>query len=91
MGYAEFDFVALDTEHTAHGYESVIHQLRAAEVVGLHPLIRPPGQEPSLISRAFDLVPLVSLFQSSITPNRPVTLSRQQSITRTANAESVSL
>ena len=55
MGYAEFDFVVLDTEHTAHGYESVIHQLRAAEVVGLHPLIRPPGQEPSLISRAFDL------------------------------------
>ena len=55
MGYADFDFVVLDTEHTAHSYEAVIHQLRAAEVVGLEPLIRPPGQDPSLISRAFDL------------------------------------
>ena len=55
MGYADFDFVVLDTEHTAHSYEAVIHQLRAAEVVGLEPLIRPPGQDPSLMSGAFDL------------------------------------
>jgi 4-hydroxy-2-oxoheptanedioate aldolase len=55
MGYAEFDFVILDTEHTAHSYEGVIHQLRAAEVVGLHPIVRPPSQDPSLVSRALDL------------------------------------
>ena len=30
MGYADFDFAILDTEHTAHSYEAVIHQLRAA-------------------------------------------------------------
>ncbi len=55
MGYADFDFAILDTEHTAHSYEAVIHQLRAAEVVGLNPIVRPPSQDSSLISRAFDM------------------------------------
>ena len=40
IGHAEYDFVIIDLEHAATNMESVEELVRAAELVGMTPLVR---------------------------------------------------
>ncbi|WP_127531784.1 HpcH/HpaI aldolase family protein [Paenibacillus kobensis] len=40
IGYAEYDFVIIDCEHTTTNMESVEHMVRAAELLDMTPLVR---------------------------------------------------
>ncbi|HSW58720.1 MAG TPA: aldolase/citrate lyase family protein [Dehalococcoidales bacterium] len=55
FGNAGFDFVIIDTEHGPQGAETVETLVRAAELVGITPVVRVRRNEPSLISQALDL------------------------------------
>jgi len=55
MGYAGFDFVILDMEHGPLGYETLENLVRAADLVGLTPIVRVTENNPSLILRALDV------------------------------------
>jgi len=55
FGYAGFDFVILDCEHGPLSAETIENLVRAAEVTGLHALVRVSRNDPALIARALDL------------------------------------
>ena len=55
IGYAGFDFVVIDTEHSGNTTEQVGGLLRAAEVANLTSVVRVTANSPSLILRALDL------------------------------------
>lgn len=55
LGVAGYDFVILDTEHTASGIETVVDMMRAAEVYGMTPIVRVPDDSPKTISRYQDI------------------------------------
>lgn len=55
FGLAGFDFVIIDAEHGPYNMESAEDLIRAAELVGISPIVRVRNSEPSLISRALDL------------------------------------
>lgn len=50
-----YDFVILDTEHTASGIETVVDMMRAAEVYGMVPIVRVPDDTPKNIARYLDV------------------------------------
>ncbi|MCP3143656.1 HpcH/HpaI aldolase family protein [Pyxidicoccus xibeiensis] len=54
IGCAGFDFVIIDTEHTLVNPETLENMVRAAEVVGLTPLVRVSENAPGPILRALD-------------------------------------
>ncbi len=53
--HAGFDFVVIDTEHTAFGMETAIDLARAADAAGIAPLVRVTENSPSLIAKALDI------------------------------------
>jgi 4-hydroxy-2-oxoheptanedioate aldolase len=53
-GAAGFNFVILDCEHGSYYLESLVELLRAADSVGITPLVRIPNHDPSFIMRALD-------------------------------------
>ena len=53
-GAANLDFVVLDTEHGSLGFDRVVDMLRAADGVGITPLVRVPDHTPHHILRALD-------------------------------------
>jgi 4-hydroxy-2-oxoheptanedioate aldolase len=53
-GLIGFDYVRIDTEHGPMEMESCEHMVRAAEAIGITPLIRIPYPDPLLINRALD-------------------------------------
>lgn len=53
-GYAGYDFVILDLEHTSTHTETLENMIRAAECAGITPLVRVPETEPATILRALD-------------------------------------
>ena len=55
LGVAGYDFVILDTEHTASGIETVVDMLRAAEAHGMTGVVRVPDDTPKTISRYLDV------------------------------------
>jgi len=56
MGYAGFDFVVIETEHTPLTLDGkTSHLIKAAELAGLTPLIRVRDNESSLIHKALDI------------------------------------
>lgn len=55
LGCAGFDFVVLDTEHTASGIETVVDMMRAAEVYGMTPIVRVPDDTPKNLARYLDV------------------------------------
>lgn len=55
VGYAGFDFVIIDTEHGPISIETAQNLIRAAEVVGITPIIRVAENDPPLILRALDI------------------------------------
>jgi 4-hydroxy-2-oxoheptanedioate aldolase len=54
IGCAGYDFVILDSEHTLVDPECLENLIRAAEAVGLTPLVRVPESDPGAILRALD-------------------------------------
>lgn len=54
MAYAGFDFVIVDTEHTAFSMETALGMVRAADAAGIAPLIRVAENNPALIAKALD-------------------------------------
>jgi 4-hydroxy-2-oxoheptanedioate aldolase len=54
IGATGFDFAYIDCEHGSFYLDSVTHMIRAAEAVGLTPIVRVPNQEPSYIMRVLD-------------------------------------
>ena len=55
LGYAGFDFVMIDTEHGLFDLETAANLVRAADGVGLTPLVRVVKNEPTLILKALDM------------------------------------
>ena len=55
LGIAGFDFVIIDTEHTATGIETVVNMIRAADATGTTPIVRVPDDTPKNISRYQDV------------------------------------
>lgn len=54
LGYAGYDFVIIDLEHSCTNLETVEHALRAAECSGTTSLVRVPGPDPHIILRVLD-------------------------------------
>ncbi len=54
-GLAGFDFVILDLEHGAYGFDALRDLLRAAELRSLTPIVRIGGPSRELVSRLMDL------------------------------------
>lgn len=71
LGVTGYDFVILDTEHTASDIETVVDMMRAAEVYGMTPIVRVPDGTPKLMSRYQDVgahgvqVPMVHTAQQA--------------------------
>ena len=55
LGATGYDFVILDTEHTASGIETVVDMMRAAEIYGMSPVVRVPNDTPKNIARYLDV------------------------------------
>lgn len=55
LGATGYDFVILDTEHTASGIETVVDMMRAAEIYGMSPVVRVPDDTPKNIARYLDV------------------------------------
>lgn len=54
LGYAGFDFIVIDTEHSPNDNDAVLSHIRAAEISGLTAIVRVTKNDPSLILRALD-------------------------------------
>jgi 4-hydroxy-2-oxoheptanedioate aldolase len=54
IGYAGYDFVVVDAEHGAFYLETAVQMLRAAESVGITPIIRIPDKNPTFVGRMLD-------------------------------------
>lgn len=73
FGNAGFDYVIIDAEHGPIGMEAAEHLVRAADCVGISPVIRVRDNDPTLITRALDIgaegiqVPQVSTRESALT------------------------
>ena len=71
LGVTGYDFVILDTEHTASGIETVVDMMRAAEVYHMTPVVRVPDDTPKNLSRYQDVgahgvqVPMVHTAQQA--------------------------
>jgi len=55
LALAGFDFVILDMEHSSIGLSSLEHLIIAGQAAGLIVLVRPFGQDPSLIGKLLDM------------------------------------
>jgi 2-dehydro-3-deoxyglucarate aldolase len=66
-----FDWVAVDTEHTSIGFETLENIIRAIERGGAAPFVRMPGHDPITIKRTLDIgargiiVPMVNSAQQA--------------------------
>lgn len=55
IGYSNFDFTIIDTEHGYFGLETAENLVRAAEAARIMPIVRVPVNEPHLIMKALDI------------------------------------
>jgi 4-hydroxy-2-oxoheptanedioate aldolase len=55
LGYSGLHWVFIDCEHGAMSEESVEDMVRAAEISGITPIVRPPGDDPHVMLRFLDL------------------------------------
>lgn len=55
IGYSNFDFTIIDTEHGYFGLETAENLVRTAEAAGVVPIVRVPVNEPHLIMKALDI------------------------------------
>lgn len=54
-GYAGFDFVVMDMEHSPFTMESTLHMIRAAEAADILPLVRVPKTSAVYVKKALDM------------------------------------
>lgn len=54
LGYAGFDFAIIDSEHGASSIETIEHQIRAAEAVGIPAIVRTVGMTAGEVLRVLD-------------------------------------
>jgi 4-hydroxy-2-oxoheptanedioate aldolase len=54
LGYLGFDWVLIDNEHGSITVDSSEEMIRAAELVGLAPVVRPVGNKPEIIAPFLD-------------------------------------
>jgi 2-keto-3-deoxy-L-rhamnonate aldolase RhmA len=54
-GYAGLDFVYIDTEHTPVDWQSLENLVRAAEVSGVTPIVRPEENDASFIRKCLEI------------------------------------
>jgi 4-hydroxy-2-oxoheptanedioate aldolase len=55
IGLAGFDSVFIDMEHSALSLERVQEMVRAADLVGITPVVRTPGNNPNVILQLLDM------------------------------------
>lgn len=55
LGIAGYDFVIIDTEHTATNIETAVNMIRAAEATGMTPIVRVTDSAPKMIARYQDV------------------------------------
>jgi 2-keto-3-deoxy-L-rhamnonate aldolase RhmA len=55
LSLAGFDFVILDMEHSSIGLSTLAHLIVAGQAAGLVVLVRPFGQDPSLVGKVLDM------------------------------------
>ena len=55
VGYSGFDFIMIDMEHEARGLENLENMIRAAELVGITPIVRLPEIDESYALRALEI------------------------------------
>lgn len=55
LGYAGFDFLLIDTEHTPNTSTEVVNLVRAAQISGAEPVVRVRDNDPALILQALDV------------------------------------
>lgn len=55
LGYAGLHWVLIDCEHGPMSEDEVLHMVRAAEVAGITPIVRPPANVDYLVARYLDL------------------------------------
>jgi len=55
IGYSGIDFIVIDAEHGPVEIQTAENIVRAAEIMGMAPIIRTPGNESHLILRALDI------------------------------------
>ncbi|MBK4739252.1 HpcH/HpaI aldolase family protein [Noviherbaspirillum pedocola] len=55
IGYSNFDFTIIDTEHGYFGLETAENLVRAAEAAQIMPIVRVPVNEPHMIMKALDI------------------------------------
>ncbi len=53
-GRAGYDFVWLDSEHGSFHIEGIVQMLRAADAVGITPLVKLPNDDPNFLMRVLD-------------------------------------
>jgi 4-hydroxy-2-oxoheptanedioate aldolase len=56
-GLAGFDWLTIDLEHGSGGYESLVHQLQAADATPVAPIVRVAWNDPPRFKRVLDLGP----------------------------------
>lgn len=52
-----WDFSWIDMQHGQHDYHSTLDAIRAAELTGLHTMVRVPGHSPDAMSKVADMDP----------------------------------
>ena len=52
-----WDFSWIDMQHGQHDYASTLEAIRAAELTGLHTMVRVPGHNPDAMSKVADMDP----------------------------------
>ncbi len=55
LGHAGFDFIILDLEHGPNSIETLQGLIRAAQIVGMAPMVRVPSGDPEMIGKALDV------------------------------------
>lgn len=53
-GRAGLDFAWMDCEHGSYGLESLVQMFRAADAIGITPIVRVPDSTPSFVMRVLD-------------------------------------
>lgn len=53
-GLVGYDYVMLDWEHGSYGFDTLVSLIRAAECVGVTPIVRIPGSDEATVCRVLD-------------------------------------
>jgi 4-hydroxy-2-oxoheptanedioate aldolase len=61
-GYADYDFIWIDTEHTAIDYHILLQHVISAKAAGVDSLVRVPWNDPILAKRVLEMGPTGIIF-----------------------------